>query len=446
VQLAHAADDRLARLLVDGDAEGRVLAREAAQRLGHVDFGLLVDRLDRQRDDRLGHVHRGHRHVEAAVGEGVARIALDAEHRDDVARARLVDVLHLVGVHAHQAANLVLLAGAGVGDERVARELALIDAQVGELPVAAVLELEGEGDGGPVDVRLDDHLGLVVVEVDRLVDDLGRVGQEGDDRVEQLLDALVLVGRAHQHRGQLQADGALADSAADEVLGDALLEDGLGQLVAEHRDRVEHLLAGGLGLLEHVLGDGAVDDELAAVALEAPGLHLDEVDDARELVLQADGKLEQHRVVAELLAELLLDAQRVGADAIALVDEGDARDVVAAHLAVDRQRLALNAGDRAEHEHRAVEHAQGALDLDGEVDVSRGVDDVQVVACPLGVRGGAGDGDPALALEIHRVHGGPDAVLALDLVNGVDAVRVEQDPLGQRGLSAVDVRRDADVA
>ena len=81
----------------------------------------------------------------------------------------------------------------------------------------------------------------------------------------------------------------------------------------------------------------------------------------------------------ELLAELVADAERVRAGAVELVDERDARNLVAAHLAVDRVRLRLHAGDAAQHHDRAVEDAQRALDLDREVDVARGVDDVDVV-------------------------------------------------------------------
>jgi hypothetical protein len=51
-----------------------------------------------------------------AVGEGVAGVTVDAEQGDDVAGVGLVDVLHLVGVHADQAADLDLLAGAAVDD------------------------------------------------------------------------------------------------------------------------------------------------------------------------------------------------------------------------------------------------------------------------------------------------------------------------------------------
>ena len=58
-------------------------------------------------------------------------------------------------------------------------------------------------------------------------------------------------------------------------------------------------------------------------------------------------------------------------------------------------------------------------------------------------RGGRGDRDPSLLLELHVVHHRP---FAPDLLDHVGRAGVEQDPLGQRGLARVDVGRDADVA
>ena len=105
---------------------------------------------------------------------------------------------------------------------------------------------------------------------------------------------------------------------------------------------------------------------------------------------------------AELLFELRGHALGVGAGAVELVDEGQARHLVAAHLAVDGVRLRLHAGDAAQHQHGAVEHAQGALDLDGEVHVPGRVDEVDGVTIPLRAGGGRLDGDALLALEIHE--------------------------------------------
>ena len=64
-------------------------------------------------------------------------------------------------------------------------------------------------------------------------------------------------------------------------------------------------------------------------------------------------------------------AVELRADAVELVDEADARDVVPVGLAPDGLGLRLDAGDAVEHGDGAVEHAQRALDLDGEVDVAR---------------------------------------------------------------------------
>ena len=225
-----------------------------------------------------------------------------------------------------------------------------------------------------------------------------------------------------------------------------ILEGGLEQLVGEEADGVEHVGALGLGLAHQLGGDLRLFDDLAVVAAEVDGLHLDEIDDAFELGLEADRQLQHHRVVAELVAQRVGHPLGVGAGAVALVDEGDARHLVALHLAVDGDRLRLHAGHRAQHQHGAVEHPQRALHLDGEVDVAGGVDDVDVVALPLHIGGGGGDGDAALPLQLHVVHGRADAVLALDVVDRVDLLGVEQDPLGERGLARVDVGRDPDVA
>jgi hypothetical protein len=77
--------------------------------------------------------------------------------------------------------------------------------------------------------------------------------------------------------------------------------------------------------------------------------------------------------------DLLDAAQEVGAGAVHLVDEREARHAVLVHLPPDRLGLRLHARDGAEHGAGRIEHAQAALDFDREVDVPRGVDDVEAV-------------------------------------------------------------------
>ncbi len=80
-------------------------------------------------------------------------------------------------------------------------------------------------------------------------------------------------------------------------------------------------------------------------------------------------------------------AVELRADAVHLVDEADAGDVVLVGLPPDGLALGLDAFDGREDDDRAVEHAQAAFDLGREVDVAGRVDDVDPAVLPL-----AGDG------------------------------------------------------
>src|SRR3546814_17330394 len=89
------------------------------------------------------------------------------------------------------------------------------------------------------------------------------------------------------------------------------------------------------------------------------------------------------------------------------------RSLVLVGLAPHGFGLRLHATNRAQHEHRAVEHAQRTPDLDSEVDVPGSIDDVQAVLQHRLVhagpeRGGRGgrDGVAALLLLLHTAHGG----------------------------------------
>ena len=222
-----------------------------------------------------------------------------------------------------------------------------------------------------------------------------------------------------------------------------LLEQQAHDLVGEHRQGLEHPLAGALGGLDQLGRDRLDADVLALLAVEVDRLAVDQVDHAGEVRLQPHRDLERDGRQAQLALELLDHVGRVGPGAVHLVDEGDPGHRVPLHLAVDGDRLRLHAGHGAEDQHGAVEHAQRPLDLDREVHVARGVDDVDLVVVPLDGGGRRGDRDPPLALQLHVVH---HRALTLDLLDHVGAAGVIQDPLGQRGLARVDVGRDADIA
>ena len=218
-------------------------------------------------------------------------------------------------------------------------------------------------------------------------------------------------------------DGRLADAALDFRVRRRLALDELReQLVVEFGDRLDHLLAILFGLLHQVRRnlDGVV---FGAQRLVEPDqrLHLDQVDNALELVFGADGKLDRHRPALQPVDDGVDRMVEIRAHAVHLVDEADARDVVLVGLPPDRFRLRLHAGHGVEHRDRAIEHAQAALHFGGEIDVSGRVDDVDLEIVPLAGRRGGRDGDATLLLLLHPIHGGSAFV---DLTQLVGAPRV----------------------
>src|SRR6185437_1517438 len=103
-------------------------------------------------------------------------------------------------------------------------------------------------------------------------------------------------------------------------------------------------------------------------------------------------------------------------------------------------RLRLDALVGIENAYRAVEHAERALHFDGEVDVTRRVDDVEALFFPERGRRGRRDRDAPLLLLLHEIHGRSAIVHFADLVALAGVI---EDPLGRRRLAGIDVRHDA---
>ncbi|MNI58662.1 hypothetical protein D3C73_1137810 [compost metagenome] len=206
-----------------------------------------------------------------------------------------------------------------------------------------------------------------------------------------------------------------------------------------------------LGLVLH--GGGNVHVlEFHALAGVVPddGLHLDQVDHAFEVVFGAHGQLDRHGVAFQAFSDLALHAQEIGAHAIHLVHERQARHLVLVGLAPDGFGLRLHAAHRVIDHDSAIQHAHGPFNFNGEVNVARCVNDVDAVfgviarhALPEGGGGGRRDGDAAFLLLFHPVHHGG---AVMDFADFVGDTGIEEDALGRRRFARVDMGADADVA
>ena len=100
--------------------------------------------------------------------------------------------------------------------------------------------------------------------------------------------------------------------------------------------------------------------------------HFEQVNNTEEVALSADGELNNQRTCAQAVDDGLNGEVEVSTHLVHLVDEADTGDIVLVSLAPNGLRLGLNTFLAVEHSNCAVEDAQRALNLNGEVGRDRG--------------------------------------------------------------------------
>ncbi len=455
---------------VEDDLGQRDLVREhhLAPVVRHVELHAAL--LHRQRDHRADVVLR---HVQVHGDDGLADL-LDA-----------ADVGHLGRIldQAHRAVvQLDLVDHAGRGRDQVLVELAL-QALLHDLHVQQAQEAAAEAEAQ----RLAD-LGLVVQRAVVELELLQRVAQlvvlAGFRRIQagehlrlDLLEAgQRLGGRAGVVRQLLlERDGVahlgglqLLDAADDEahLAGpEHLARQRLRREHAQLLDRVDGVAghhAHAVVLAQHavdhahqhhdadVVVEPAVDDHRARrrVGLALGRRHAG--DHGLEDLVDAHARLGGARdrvggVDADDVLDFLLGVFRIRVGQIHLVQHRHHLDAQFERGVAVGHRLRLDALARVDHQQRAFTRRQRTADLVREVDVSRRVDQVQVVRLAvLGhvfERRGLGlDRDAALALDVHRIEH-----LGVHLAVRKAATTLD-DPVGQRALAVVDVGNDREVS
>ena len=241
-------------------------------------------------------------------------------------------------------------------------------------------------------------------------------GQVIHHRVEQRLDALVLERRAAQHREQLPRDAALAEAARQLVLGDGPGRRGTSPSPASSCSAAASISCarGALRLVQRAsAGISAISiaGSPSSDSSKMMRLHPHQVDDALELLLHAQAASGRAPALAPSFSLMVsTDIVEVGADAVHLVDEADARDAVLVRLPPDRLGLRLDAVRRASKTATAPSSTRSERSTSMVKSTCPGVSMMLMRYAdrcgPEGGDGGGGDGDAALALLHHPVHGG----------------------------------------
>ena len=163
------------------------------------------------------------------------------------------------------------------------------------------------------------------------------------------------------------------------------LEVALHQPLVRLHDGVEQLLAV-LGHRVRELGRDLARRLLLAALRARVGLHVQKVDDARQLVLDSDRQADGDAASRELLLELAERAVEVGALAVEHVHEDDAREAACLRALPHASRAHFHAHDGAHDDERAVGDRQARDRVALEAGVARRVDEVDLPFLPLGVR------------------------------------------------------------
>ena len=179
---------------------------------------------------------------------------------------------------------------------------------------------------------------------------------------------------------------------------DVLLGNGSGieklahQFVIAFGDEFDESFMRGFGLLGHVGGN--VFDAGAAVAahLIVVGLHLDQIDDALEVLFGSDGELDGNDVTAKGGGERFHDALKIGALAVHAGADDDAGKTEFVGEVPDLLGDDLHAGDRIDDDERGIHGGDGQLGFMDEHVEAGSIDEVDLGFSPLDGGEGGGDG------------------------------------------------------
>ena len=171
--------------------------------------------------------------------------------------------------------------------------------------------------------------------------------------------------------------------------------------------------------------------------------HVQEVDDAGQLVLAPDRQVHGDAVLRELRAQRLEDAEEICALAVEHVHEHDPRKPEVGRALPEPRRAHLDPHHAAGDEERALDDPQRGDRVALEPGVAGRVDEVDLAALPLGMAEGCLERHLALALVVVPVGHGRTG---LDVAEPVDGAGLEQHRLDEGGLPRPAMTDDGDVA
>ena len=247
--------------------------------------------------------------------------------------------------------------------------------------------------------RLVDERLLAVGQTEAPV--MARMREVGGDVLHDALDALLDDRGAHEHGNeQLLRDG-LVQQLLELVLGELLLAVQVlhHEIVVGLGHEVAQLVARGLGGIG-VLGRNLLDALLLAAGIEIARLHANDVDDALEVLVDADRNGHRSQTRTEARMQQRHGRVEVGVLAVDMVDEHGARQTHVLRLAPQLGGHDLRACHGVHHEQRHLGRLHGGQRVADEVGVAGRIKQVNLVVLVRNGGNGGADGEFAPDLLI----------------------------------------------
>jgi len=261
---------------------------------------------------------------------------------------------------------------------------------------------------------------------------VARRWREFPKRIDQIADAEILQRRTEEDRGHVTFEESLTVEWTAGLAGE-----------------FQFLDEGGAFVFRQASGNGlrSVDRRRLHFGVRAPHRVVGQMVGATKGLRPADRPGDRRGVERQLLLDLVQNFEGIAAFAVHLVDEGDDRNVAHAADFEELQRARFDTlGGIDDHDGR-VDRGQRAIGIVGEVLVAGRVEDVEDIALVFEGHHRGDDRDAALALDLHPVRTGLDAILlGLDLAGELNRAAEQQQFFCERGLTGVRVRDDREGA
>ena len=441
VGLARAREHGLVGDAVVADRQGRILGDDPAQRHGQPILVRRRLRTDGHSVDRRGQLRRrdGDRQTRRRERVTGGRV-LELRHRADVAGAHAADRSMVTPGQRHQLMEPFGLPGARthqlvVGPDHAGQDLE--DRDLAEELVETRLEDQRER----ITAGVRQHRDGAASGLDLRRPQVTRRRTDPAHQVEQVVGADGRSPRPAEHgKDRARVDRLVQQPL--ELFGTRLgaLEVLLERVVVDLDHLFDQLLVAGALGVGHLVGDRRRPG-LAAVVDE--GLVGQQVGDAVEARLLANGQLDRVGVGAEVVTNLLEGALEGRVGPVELVHEDHARQPHSLGMAPQHRVLRLNPADAVDHEDGQLGRAHAEQCLAAVVGVSRRVDQVDRVPVPLEDAGGQPERvAPLPLLDVAVAHGRA----VTDTPRPVDHAGPVEHGLGQAGLPVARVADQHDVA